>query len=405
MSVRLISTGTLVQCVGKGAWFTCYALFFTNSIGLSPAQFGFGVTIAGLLGMIVGGPVGYAADRLGAREVLIAVSAVQGVVVLCFAAVDALWMVMLLTCVMIACERSIPGIRTALVSGLTTDEQRLAGIATVNAMAQVGLVVGAVFGGIVLSVDSRAGYVALVVAYGVVNLAFAALMTRVPHVSSLRDKNVKRGVLVLRDRPFLMITFLNGVLAMNWGMLDAGVPLWITHHTGAAPWFMGVLVGFNAAVMALLMGRVSRAGSTVPRAGRLGLWAGVLLALSCGVFALSYQGEGTTVLIVLLAAAAVHVVGELLFVGAGIGLSVGLSPDDAHGEYQGMFGTGQVAAMMLAPSVMTGLLVMWGFAGWFVLAALYLAGGIGLPLAARWAQRERAGAGPGAPALTGVRGG
>jgi hypothetical protein len=37
---------------------------------------------------------------------------------------------------------------------------------------------------------------------------------------------VKRTVLVLRDRPFLVVTQLNGLLAVNQGMLDSGIPLW-----------------------------------------------------------------------------------------------------------------------------------------------------------------------------------
>ncbi|MEA5360287.1 MFS transporter [Amycolatopsis sp., V23-08] len=377
--------GTLILCVGKGAWFTCYALFFTRSIGLTTAQFGLGVTLAGLVGMIIGGPLGYLADRLGAREVLIWIAAVQGVAVLSFGVIHQFWVIILVTCVTIACERSVPGIRTALIAGLASGPDRIRSIAATNAMAQAGMVAGAVIGAVVLSVDSHAGYLVLILAYGTVNLVFAASLIKLPHVNSLKDRREKRAVLVLRDRPFLTITILNGVLALNWGMLDVGLPLWITTHTQAQPWVIGVVMGGNAAVLAVMMRRIARSGSTVAGAGRLGVWSGLALACACLVYATSYHESGPMVYLVLIAASAIAVVGEMLFIGSGVGLSVGLTPHEAHGEYQGVFSTGQLAATMLAPAVMTTLLVVLGPAGWLVLGAVFLLAGIGLPLAGRWA--------------------
>jgi hypothetical protein len=93
---------------------------------------------------------------------------------------------------------------------------------------------------------------------------------------------------------------------------------------------------------------------------------------------------------VLLAAAVVHVAGELLFVAASWGLSIPLMPPDRPGEYQGVFATGEATALMAAPALMTTLVADWGQPGWLVLAALFL-----LPAAAavpvtRWALRTRA---------------
>jgi MFS family permease len=384
-----IYLAALVLSFGRGAWFACWAMFFIRSVGLTTAEFGIGITAAGLVGMLAGGPFGYLADRVGAREMLIGLGTLQGLAILSYIFVHSFWAVVLVTCVMVAAERSTPGIRIAVISGLTSGPDRLQSISTTRVMTQGGIVVGAILGAVVLSADNRAGYLALIVFYGGVNLAFAALLLRVPHVESLKDRKVKRKVLVTKDRPFLLITLLNGLLTLNWGMLDSGVPLWITTHTGASPWVMGVLMGGNAAIIVVFQNRVTRAGATVRGAGRLGLWSGLVLAASCLVFAGSYHGTGAVVITVLIVAAAVHVVGELFFVGSGFGLSVGLTPEDAHGEYQGMFSTGQAAAMMLAPAVMTLLLVEWGVGGWFALAAIYLLAGVGTVLASRWALRRR----------------
>ncbi|WP_405528538.1 MFS transporter [Streptomyces avidinii] len=379
---------SLVLSLGKGAWFTCWALFFLHSVGLSTAEFAFGITAAGVVGMIVGGPLGYLADRVGARETLVVLGTVQGLAILSYTWAHEFWAAVAVTCVMIAADRATPGIRIALLSGLTTGEERIKSISTNRAMTQGGIVVGALAGAYVLSLDNAAGYLGLIVMYGGTTVGCSVLLLRVPRVASLSDRKVRRRVMVLRDRPFLLITLFNGFLALSWGMLDSGVPLWITHHTHAPLWVMGVLMGANAVVIVLFQNRVSRAAEAVPGAARLGLWSGVLLAASCGIFAATYRGSGAWVFVLLALGAAVHVVGELFFVSSGFGLSVNLTPNDAHGEYQGMFATGQATALTFAPGIMTVLLVDWGVAGWFALAAVYLVGGIGTLGAARWAMRK-----------------
>ncbi|MEU6220000.1 MFS transporter [Streptomyces sp. NPDC047022] len=380
---------SLVLSLGKGAWFTCWALFFLHQVGLSTTEFAVGITAAGVTGMIVGGPLGYLSDRIGTRETLVVLGMVQGAAILSYTVVRGFWAVVLVTCVMIAADRATPGIRIAVISGLTSGDDRMESISTNRAMTQGGIVVGALAGAYVLSLDDAKGYLGLILIYGSATIGCALLLLRVPHVESLRDRQASRPVMVLRDRPFLLITLFNGVLALSWGMLDSGVPLWITNHTRAPLWVMGVLMGYNAVAIVLFQNRVSRSATTVPASARLGLWSGVLLAVSCAAFACTYHGAGAMVFVLLIVAASVHLVGELCFVSSGFGLSVALTPDDAHGEYQGVFSTGQAAALTFSPGLMAVLLVEWGVVGWFVLAALYLAGGAGTIWASRWALRDQ----------------
>lgn len=122
-------------------------------------------------------------------------------------------------------------------------------------------------------------------------------------MTSLTDRKIKRRTLVLRDRPFLVITALNGVLALSWRMIDPGIPLWISHHTHAPLWIWAVVIGISAGGTVLFQNRVSRWGVTVPAAARLGLWSGIALACSCVVFAFSHDGAGPVVVGVLVLAA------------------------------------------------------------------------------------------------------
>lgn len=387
--IRKICLATLVANIGSGAWYTCLAIFTVRSVGLSPTQFGVGITIAGVIGLLAGSPLGYLADRLGAREMLFGISLAQGVAALGYVLAHEFWSFLLVSCFAVAGERAAPGIRIALISSLTREEDRLQSISTTVVVAHIGAAVGAGAGALVLYLDTRPAYIGLVLLSSASFLGFGLIVRVVPHVPTLSDRKVKRKVLVLRDKPFLAVTGLSALLALNWGMLGSGVPLWIDEHTSAPNWIMGVLTTINAVAIVLFQNRVSRGGATVPGAARLAVWCGAALALSCVLFAASYSGAGAWVIVLLIAATLVHVVGELLFVASGWGLSVGLSPDDAHGEYQGVFAAGPAAALMFAPALMTTLVVDWGVAGWFVLAGLFLLGGIPTVPVSRWALRTR----------------
>jgi MFS family permease len=384
-----IYVATLVLSVGKGAWYTCWAMFYLRSIGLSPAEFGIGITAAGVVGMLAGMPFGYLADRVGPREVLFGLTLVRGIAIISLALVNGFWAVMAVTCVVVMVERAAPGIRIAVVSGLTTGPERMKAISNCHVMKESGAVVGSVIGGVILFFDTHLAYIAMVVLVGATNLAFSALLARVPHVESLRERKVTRKVLVLRDRPFLVLTALTGVLALNWGVYDSGLPVWLTTHTHAPPWTMGALMVFNGIVIVLLLNRFTTAAATVPSASRLAMVSGVALAASCVVYATTDGGTGFVVIALLFAGAAVHTVGELFILGAGYGLSVGMTKEEAHGEYQGMYGLGEGTAMMLAPGLLTALLSGWGVGGWLLLGGLFLVAGVGLLYTGRWSVREQ----------------
>src|SRR5690242_18266771 len=82
--LRRIAAGTLVSAVGNGAWYTSWALFLTRSVGLTPAQVGLGMTVAGGVGLLSATPLGRLADRIGAREVYAALLLLQGAVALAY---------------------------------------------------------------------------------------------------------------------------------------------------------------------------------------------------------------------------------------------------------------------------------------------------------------------------------
>ncbi|MGW4079574.1 hypothetical protein ACWELB_39920 [Streptomyces asiaticus] len=319
-----MNLGTLVLAVGSGGWMTCWAVYFTRSVGLSPTVFAFGVTVGGLGSVLLGIPVGHWAGRLGVRETLICLDLARGVAVLGYALVRNWWSFLLVTCVVAPTQRSAPGIRIAVLTALADKGKPLDAISSGQVVAHAG---------------------------------------------------------------FLAIAALCGVRALVWGVADVGVPLWVTTHTAAPPTVLGALIAVNAAAILLFQRRAARAATSVTRSTRLTAVSAMALSASCVLFAATRGGSGVSVVVLLLVACVVQVVGELLFTAGGWGISTGLTPREAHAEYQSVFTAASAAAVMVAPALLALLLVDWGVAGWFALGFVFLAAGLPTPAVGRWALR------------------
>jgi MFS transporter len=384
-SLARLGAGTFASAVGNGAWYTSWALFLTRSVGLSPAQVGIGMTIAGVVGLLAATPIGWIADRLGAREVFAVLLLVQAAASLAYLAVGGLAAFVATACVAEA-ARSGNGARNALVLGLTPrEEDRLAALGSLRSISHFGWAIGAVAGAVIIGVDSRAAYVALLLLNGASYLVYAGLVASVPRVASTA---ARRGLRVVHDRPYVTLAGLMGVLALCWAMMSSGLPLWIALHTDAPRSLSAAIVVLNSLAIALLQVRVSRGIGSPAGAARGARLAGALLAASCLLFALTAGWGGAGVVAVLVAAGVVHTAGELLFVASSWGLSVPLMPADAAGEYQGVFATGEATALMLAPALMTTLVAGWGQPGWLVLAAIFMVPAAAAVPVTRWALRS-----------------
>jgi len=236
--------------------------------------------------------------------------------------------------------------------------------------------------------DSRAAYLAVALVNAGSFLVYALIVAALPSVGG-QPLPRSAATAALGDLPYLSLAAIGGVLALCWGMLSSGLPLWVDSHTLAPLWISALIVVLNAVAIAVLQIPVTRGVASPLGAARTARLAGTALALSCGLFALSQGRGGVMVVLILLGAATIHVAGELLFVAACWRWSVDLMRPDAPGQYQGVFATGQATAQMIAPAVMTTLVIGRGAAGWLALAGVFTLAVLAAMPATRWALRTR----------------
>jgi MFS family permease len=390
-ALRPLAVGTLVSAVGTGAWYASWALFLTRVLEVPAAQAGLALTLAGVAGIVAAIPLGHLADRLGPREVVIAISAVRAVAMAGFLLADGVVALTAVASLMSAAERGGTGARTALVAGITDREERLDAMASLRVISHVGYAIGAGAGALVIQLDTFAAYAALIAANAASFVGYACSVARLPRVPATpRDRDGGAGPAALRDGPYVALAAISGVLTLCWPMVSTALPLWVAGHTDAPRATSGVIVVISSVAIAALQVRCTRAAGTPDAAARVALLSGAALAAACVLIAAASGPAAHAAAVLLLAGGVAHIAGELLFVAASWGLSVPLMPDGRAGQYQGVFATGEAAALTVAPLIMTTVVVGWGRAGWLALGALFVLATLPAPAITRRALRRPA---------------
>jgi MFS family permease len=381
-----MALGVFVTNAGEGAWYTSWALYFTTVVGLSPAAVGLGLLVAGGVAVAGATPVGALADRYSPRTVLAVLVAVDGLSMAAYVTVREFWWFLAIAVVNTLVDRAAVGVKTAYVAGLVSTVDRMPELARQRVASHVGSTIGAAAGAICLAIGTPAAFMVLILVNAATSLCYAAIIARLPSVRTSAHKNSEPFRL---DGPFLVLMAITTVLSLCWGMVSTALPLWLHQNTQLPTALAAVVVVVNSLGIATLQVVASRGCDSVAGAARRALAAGIFLAVACVLLALTKGGSGYVAVVVIFAAAACHLVGELFYIAARWGLTLNLAPPGATGRYQGMAGSAEAGAQMMSPAIMTTLIASWGQNGWYVLAAGFLLAGVLVPATARYVQRAR----------------
>jgi MFS family permease len=339
--------------------------------------------------MLISVPAGHAADRLGARNTAIAFLAAQGVLICGYTLARSFVAFVVVAALVVGADSGANAARGALVAQAVAKEQRVKARAYLRSITNIGVSVGTVLGGIALQVNTTTMYVVMLLVAGAAFLAGAAVYLRIANQHSATGLAQESAWTVLRDRPFLAVAVINAVLVTNGGLLTVALPIWIAQQTTAPVAVYSAILLVNTFTVILFQVRASAGAEDVAGGARALRRSGLLLAGCCALFAAATGRPAWIAVVILLAGAGAHVVGEMLFAAGSWALSYELAPEHLQGQYQGLFGMTTKLAETVTPAVTTLLIIGLGWPGWLLFGALLVAAGALAPAAARWAQRTR----------------
>ncbi|TDD61612.1 MFS transporter [Kribbella antibiotica] len=391
-AVRRLIFATLVNTLGNGVYAALAAMYLTRVAGLSVAQVGIGLTIAGVIGLIASTPLGVVADRLGPNRAYIGFLLLQAITMSALTQVHSFGLYVAVAGVTAIADSGQRGAKGALIAGLSEADQRVRTRAVLRVTTNIGMGVGLALAGIVLALDKPGLYVGALLANAVTYCLTAAVIKfGLPRVAGVKASDGPSALTALKDRPFLGFVVLDGVLNMHHAMAQIAIPLWIVTATDAPRWMISVLLVINAIAVVLLQMRTARGTEQLTGAARAGRRAGLLLAVACGVLAITEVTSGPVTIALLIVVAIVHVLGEMLQSAGGWGISFELAPPGAQGQYQGAYAMGHQLGDLVAPLILTTIAVSWGWPGWLLTAAFFGIAGAFIPIVVRRHPAGRAG--------------
>lgn len=394
--LRILVIATIIGKFGRGVFITVTVLYFSFVVGLAAGEVALILGISSAVGVGTTYLGGRLADRLSARRLLVAFMAVEGLALLSYSFADSFQTALVAACVVSAFGSAANTARMAIIARAFDGASRVTTRAILRTVTNVAIAIGAGAAGIALLIGTAEAYRVIIVLAGVMHLAGVVPLFRLPErvdraprvvgADASADPAARPGPpgrSPFRDPRYLWLTVLSGVFAMQFGLFEVGVPLWIAHDTSAPEALVSVLLILNSVIVIVFQVRLSRGTHDLRQAGRVTGLAGVLMVAACILYAVAAGLPMWVAITVLMIGATAHAFAEVWSQAGVWGLSFELADEERAGSYQGVFGMGFGVGSMAAPLVVNATALTHGFAGWLGLAALFLLSALGTRSIAR----------------------
>jgi MFS family permease len=383
---------SLLFALGEGTFMTGSAVFFTQIVGLSAAQVGLGLTIAGVGAFLAALPMGKLVDRFGPKKMWAVSAAGQ-------AAMFAVWPFItdFRGYVAMAVAMEVIGALGGAAHGAYTIDvlpldERVTSRAYMYSALNVGYTLGSLLGGVALAFHSNDVLHALPWFTTVVFAVNAAAVTRLPRAPHDDRTPEERKVKVpgpgpLRNLGWLLTAFFTGVFWTNQVLLNVVIPLWLVEKTDAPRVLLAFLFGTNTVMCIFLPMVTARGVKDVPTALRAIRISSTFFVVSCLITLATHDTVGwLTIALVWLGH--VTVTGAELFLSAASwSFEAELMDPRQRGAYQGADEFAGTLGKVWAPAVYTFLAMTWGAVGWLVIAAIVVVATIAIHPSTRLARR------------------
>jgi MFS family permease len=395
-----------VDSIGTALYLAGGALFFTRVIGLSTGQVGIGLSAAGLLGFAAQPPLGWLADQIGPRRMLIMLNVCRAIGFVAYIAARNFAEFLIIAAFLGVGEQAVSPVYQAFAERVVGEDHRVGLMARVRVVYNAGYTVGGGLAAVAIGIGTFAAFAGMFAFNAFTFLAAAAALPWVkmipredsgpgephrPRHSKQPARRMRRMRLTaLRDRPYLYVAGLNGVLSLHMSILAIAVPLWVVLHTQAPRAVVGPLLVVNTLLAVVFQVRVTRGTDTVAGCCTAMRLASGALVACCVFFALTPDVTAAWAVAGAVAAVVAMTAGELYQSAAGWALSYQLAPDRARAEYFATFNLGRSVQYIAGPTIVTLGVIDHGVAGWLALAVVFVAAGALIKPAAVAAERRLA---------------
>lgn len=381
---RLVAA-TFVATLGRGVFLTLTVLYLSLIIGLPAGEVALVLTISGAVGVATSYLGGHVADLVSARRLLTALVVIEALALMAYPLANSFVSALVVACLVTATERAANSTRGAIIARAFTGPRRVSARAVLRTVTNIGIALGSAVGGAALLLATPDAYRLIMVGAGILTLASAGLLARLPRTVDAPSRNPSEGATAValgpspfRNPRYLGLTVLSGIFGMQFGLAEVGLPLWIVHDTDVPVPLYSVLLITNTILVIAFQVPLSRGTHDVRVAGRMSLVAGALMVAACLFYAGSADVAVVAAIVFLLVGTIIHSFGEILSSASNWGLSFELADPSRAGAYQGLFAMGYSLGAMAAPLVVTVTVLNLGTAGWLILAAIFMAAATGI---------------------------
>ncbi|MFF2368625.1 MFS transporter [Streptomyces sp. NPDC058122] len=365
----------LVDRTGSGLWAAVSVLYFTYVAGLSVAQIGTLVAVAGAVG-IAGAPLGgRMADRLPLTRVLIGLQLLRAVASFALLTTDNYALLLAFSAAGSFGDRAA-NVLTKLYATRVSGPDRVRYQAVNRTVANAGWALGGLVAAGALTIGTKAAYQWLLTgdALSFVAVALATARCGEPPSAARTIATSKdpapttRPSGPWRDRTYLAYVATETVLFLDDAVFKVGLPLCVAHSDQTPHGLAPLLMVLNNVMVVTLQVPLARLGATTAAARALLVPLSAFSALGGVLLALSATGGAMAVTLLLTAAAVAFTVTEMLHATVSWELSVALAPDTAQGTYLGVHGLAQAVQRSIGPLAVTAAIAA-GPLGWTLFGA------------------------------------
>lgn len=385
--VKKLAVLHFLDSVGAGIFMSGSTVYFIVVAGLPAAKVGLGLSLAGLAGFCASALMGVAADRVGAKRLLLLALPVLAFLYCLYPFVTSTAQFFCVVALVGALEWGTAPLFHTLIAELVDEPDRVPARAALRSLFNVGFSIGALVSAGLIGLGKGAMQ-GLPLANALSFALASVLVFSVPGSTPVVDFSARPSRFkALRDLPFLGVIASSSLLALHGSVLMVGIPLWLVTASRLPRQLIPVIFVVNTVLVVLFQVRCARGSETLRGGVGAGKKAGLAGAAACLVLAFSEKVPAGAQAILVVAAVLLVTLAELWQSASAFGLSYALAPERTRSEYLGAFHLHVVLQATVGPALVSLLVVREGALGWLGLGVLLLVGaGLIQPVAAR-AQR------------------